>query len=260
MTRTAVVTGAASGIGKATATLLTARGERVVGVDIHDADIEVDLSTPAGRRAMVDEVDEHTGGAIDAVYAVAGLSQPTPATAAVNYFGMVATLEGLRPLLLDSPAPRAVAVSSLAGSFRADDELLTAMFAGDETAAMHRAEELATKPDGRGRLIYNSSKQAMSRWIRQRAGTAEWAGASIPLNAVAPGIIATPMSAPFTATEESVAALMEHMPMPLNGIAPPEAVAELLVWLGSEANTHLCGQVLYLDGGSDAVLRGDEVW
>lgn len=258
MTRTAVVTGSASGIGKATKSLLEARGERVIGVDLHDADIEADLSTDGGRRSLVEEVTALTEGSIDAVYAVAGLSQPAPLTAAVNHFGTVATLEGLRPLLGRSAAPRAVAVSSLAAAFAGDDDLVAAMLAGDERTAMQRAAQLESA--GRGHLIYNSSKQALSRWVRQRAGSAEWAGASIPLNAVAPGIIATPMSAPFTQTAESAAALLEHMPMPLNGIAQPEAVAELLAWLGSEANTHLCGQIVYVDGGSDVALRADAVW
>jgi NAD(P)-dependent dehydrogenase (short-subunit alcohol dehydrogenase family) len=260
MARIAVVTGAASGIGKATKSLLEARGDRVIGVDIRNADIEADLSTADGRRAMVGGVRSCTAAGIDAVYAVAGLSQPSPRTAAVNYFGMVATLDGLRPLLSGSHAPRAVAVSSAAAIFPVDEELLAAMLAGEEAAAMRRAEQLAEEPEKLGHLIYTSSKRAMSKWVRRRAPSAEWAGASIPLNAVAPGTIATPMSAPFTATPESTAALLRRFPMPLNGIAAPEAVAELLVWLGSEANTHLCGQILYLDGGSDAVRRGDGVW
>lgn len=47
MPRTSVLTGAASGIGKATKDLLEQRGERVIGVDIHDAEVVVDLSTAA---------------------------------------------------------------------------------------------------------------------------------------------------------------------------------------------------------------------
>lgn len=260
MTRTIVVTGSASGIGKATKSLLEGRGERVIGIDLHDADIEADLATVDGRQIMVDRVHLLTDGVIDAVCAIAGLSLPEPSTAAVNYFGAVATLEGMRPLLLGSSAPRAVAISSLAGSFQGDDELVAAMLAGEEAAAMRRAEHLSSESERRGHLIYSSSKQALSRWIRRRAPSVEWAGASIPLNAVAPGIIATPMSAPFTASEEAAAALLDRMPMPLNGIAPAQAVAELLAWLGGAANSHLCGQVVYIDGGSDAVLRGDSVW
>ena len=49
-------------------------------------------------------------------------------------------------------------------------------------------------------------------------------------------------------------------PMPLNGFFEPRGVATLLTWLTSEDNAHLCGQIIYIDGGSDAVLRGDLVW
>jgi NAD(P)-dependent dehydrogenase (short-subunit alcohol dehydrogenase family) len=260
MARIAIVTGAASGIGRATKSLLESRGDRVIGVDIHSADIEVDLSTTDGRQALVEAVVALTERSIDAIYAVAGSSQPSPQTAAVNYFGMVATLEGLRPLLAGSASPRAVAVSSAAAIFPVDEPLVSAMLAGEEAEAMRRAGQLAEDTDNLGHLIYTSSKRAMSQWIRRRAASERWAGASIPLNAVAPGTIATPMSAPFTTTEESKAALLRRFPMPLSGIAPPEAVAEVLAFLGSEKNTHLCGQVIYVDGGSDVVRRGDTVW
>lgn len=260
MPRTAVVTGAASGIGRATAQLLESRGERVIGVDLHDADVTVDLSTPEGRERLVGEVTDRSGGTVDAVYAVAGLSQPRALTAAVNLFGAVATLEGLRPLLASSPAPRAVAVSSMAALHDVDDRLVDAMLDGDEAAALARAAALEAGEHGEGYLIYSSSKRALSRWIRRQAPTEAWAGASIPLNAVAPGIIATPMTADLTATEAQRQSLLRLVPMPLNGIAQPEVVARLLAWLGSEENTHLCGQIVYVDGGSDVVLRGDSVW
>lgn len=260
MTRTSVVTGSASGIGKATKQLLEARGEKVIGVDLHDADIEVDLTTVEGRDRLVAEVERLSGGAIDAVYAVAGLSAPAPATVGVNFFGAVATMEGLRPLLLASPAPRVVAVSSMAALFPVDDELMADLAAGDEHAALARAEVLAKEPETLGAMIYSSTKQALSRWIRRMAATPEWAGAGIALNAVGPGIIATPMTADLIATEEAATKLLEMVPMPLNGIAQPAVVAELLAFLGSPVNTHLCGQVVYVDGGSDAVIRGDQVW
>ena len=86
------------------------------------------------------------------------------------------------------------------------------------------------------------------------------AEAGIPLNAVAPGIIATLMTAELITTPARRKALLGIVPMPLNGIAEPIVVARLLAWLNSEENTHLCGQIIYVDGGSDAVLRGDSVW
>lgn len=260
MTRTHVVTGSASGIGKATKELLESRGMKVVGVDIHDADVVADLSTAEGRAAMVDAVARLTGGRIDAIHAVAGLAHPVPATVAINYFGMVGTLEGLRPLLAGSPAPRAVGVSSMASLLPHDDELVALLTAGDEAGAMARAEVLAKDPATTGQLIYSSTKVAFSRWVRRTAATPEWAGASIPLNAVAPGIIDTPMVTDYIATEEARTAILQMVPMPLNGIAQPIAVATLLAWLTSEENTHLCGQVVFVDGGSDAVIRGDSTW
>lgn len=259
MVRTYVVTGSASGIGKATRELLLEQGHAVIGVDIADADITVDLASGQGRSELVERVRELSGGTIDAVLAIAGLASPTAATAAVNYFGTIATLEGLRPLLEGSPAPRAVAVSSMAALFPADDELLAALTAGDEPAALARAEQLASDPQT-GALIYGTTKQALSRWIRRTAPGAEWAGASIALNAIAPGVVRTPMTADLTASEESRQQLAQMVPMPLNGFFEARDAAELLVWLSSEANGHLCGQIIYIDGGSDAVMRGDSVW
>ncbi|WP_108720304.1 SDR family oxidoreductase [Miniimonas sp. S16] len=259
MTRTYVVTGSASGIGKATAELLTERGHRVIGVDLHDADVEVDLTLASDRARLVTEVAEKAGGAIDAIVAVAGLALPVPKTVGVNYFGMVATLEGLRPLLAGSPAPRAVGVSSMASLHPNDAELVDHLLAGDEPAALARAEILA-KDEKTGGLIYGSTKAAFSRWIRRSAASPEWAGAGIPLNAVAPGVILTPMTADLTDTEEKREALRQMVPMPLNGFAEARTVATLLVWLASEENTHLCGQVIFVDGGSDVVIRGDSTW
>lgn len=260
MPRTSVVTGAASGIGKTTKELLEDRGERVIGVDLHDADVLADLSTAEGRAAMVDGVREASGGHLDALFAVAGVATPTTATVAINYFGTLSTLAGIRPLLTGSPSPRAVVVSSMAALLPSDEELVALLAAGDENAALVRADILAKEPQTTGGLIYGSTKLALSRWIRRHAATPEWAGAGIPLNAVAPGVIATPMTAELIATAEARDALLTMVPMPLNGIAEPIAVARLLAWLGGEENTHVCGQVVYIDGGSDVVLRGDSVW
>ncbi|MFH8250215.1 SDR family oxidoreductase [Microbacterium sp. B2969] len=259
MVRTYVVTGAASGIGQASRQLLTEAGHQVIGVDIRQSDVTVDLGTPAGRAELVDRVWDLSGGTVDAVLAVAGLATPTIATVAVNYFGTIATLEGLRPLLASSNAPRAVAVSSMAALFPPDEPLLERLIAADEMGALERASELAADPQTGG-LIYGTAKRALSRWIRRTAPTPKWAGASIALNAIAPGVVRTPMTADLTATEEGRRQLAEVVPMPLNGFFEPRDAAELLVWLASEANAHLCGQVIYIDGGSDAVIRGESVW
>ncbi|WP_062464388.1 SDR family oxidoreductase [Demequina soli] len=259
MARTYVITGAASGIGKATADLLRGQGHAVIGVDLRDADITADLTTAHGRAGLADAVREKAPDGIDAVLAVAGLAHPIPATVAVNYFGMVATLENLRPLLAGSPAPRAAGVSSMASLMEGDAALVDAMVAHDEDAALARAAVLA-EDEATGQQIYASTKIAFARWIRTHAATKDWAGASIPLNAVAPGIIRTPMTQDMIASKEAEEQLLQLVPMPLNGVAEPVVVARLLAWLTSEENTHLCGQVVFVDGGSDAVIRGDATW
>jgi len=259
MARTIVVTGAASGIGKTTAELLQSRGDTVIGVDLKGSDVNVDLTTPEGRADLVDQVREKSGGSIDGILAIAGLAHPIPATVAVNFFGMVATLEGLRPLLAGSDAPRAAGVASMASLHPVDDELVAAMTAGDEAAALARAEILAGD-EATGPLIYGSTKKAFAQWIRRTAPTADWAGANVPLNAIAPGVIVTPMTAPLLETEEGREQIRAGVPMPLNGFAEAIVPARLLAWLVSEENSHLCGQVVFVDGGSDAVIRGDSTW
>ncbi len=219
----------------------------------------VDLTSAADRGRLVDEVGARSGGSIDTVIAVAGLAAPIPATAAVNYFGIVATLEGLRPLLAGSDSPRAVEVASFASITPGDQALLTAFRAADEPAALARASQLAEDP-AEGMLIYSSSKAAFAKWVRRSAITDQWAGAGIPLNAIAAGVVSTPMMQTALSSQEGRDAVASMVPMPLNGFADAQVPARLLAWLASAENTHLCGQVIFVDGGSDASLLGDFVW
>jgi NAD(P)-dependent dehydrogenase (short-subunit alcohol dehydrogenase family) len=260
MPRTYVVTGSASGIGRATVDLLVERGHRVIGVDVHDADVVADLTTAEGRDALVAGVTEAGGGTIDAIIANAGLATPTAKTVAVNYFGTIATLERLRPLLAGSSAPRAVATASMASLFPPDDALLEALLAGDEQAAAARAAELEAGTPEQGSLIYGTTKRALVRWVRRNAASPEWAGAGIPLNAIAPGVVVTAMTQDLIGTQEARDALLGMVPMPLNGIFEARDAAYLLAWLTSEENAHLCGQIVFIDGGSDAVMRGDSTF
>jgi NAD(P)-dependent dehydrogenase (short-subunit alcohol dehydrogenase family) len=83
MSRTMVVTGAASGIGKTTAELLRINGDTVIGVDLAGSDISVDLTTAEGRAALVEEVSRISGGTIDGILAIAGLAAPIPGPSSV---------------------------------------------------------------------------------------------------------------------------------------------------------------------------------
>jgi NAD(P)-dependent dehydrogenase (short-subunit alcohol dehydrogenase family) len=137
----------------------------------------------------------------------------------------------------------------------ADDQLVGAMLAGDRAAAVARAEAIAGQS-----LIYSSTKRAFAHWIRRNAATADWAGASIPLNAVGPGVVRTNMTKDLMSSQAATNELLHTVPMPLNGVAEPTTIAQLLTWLGSEANTHLCGQIVFIDGGFDVIARGDSAW
>lgn len=260
MSRKYIVTGAASGIGAATVALLKERGETVYGVDIHGTDINADLSTKEGRLDAAAKSIELCGGRIDAVIACAGLALPIAKTVSVNFFGVSEYLTEILPALTKSLAPRVVITSSMASLMPNSPELVDAMLAMDEVKAVAIAQGLVDKGDAEASLIYGSTKRAICRWIRRQAIKPEWAGAGIALNAVGPGIVETPMVADMIATEESRKAIDAMVPMPLNYYLKPRQVAYLLVWLTSEENTHTTGQTIYIDGGSDVAIRGDDIW
>jgi NAD(P)-dependent dehydrogenase (short-subunit alcohol dehydrogenase family) len=255
VTRTCVVTGSASGIGRATCERLARDGDRVIDVDVHGASITADLSTPAGRASLVDQVTAASGGTIDAVIANAGVMGDPEPCVRVNYFGAVATLEGLRPLLLGSAAPRAVATtsSSVMNLPRDQQWLAELCLAGDEEAAVARSADA-------GLLGYPSSKRALARWVRRQAPTDEWAGAGIGLNGVAPGIVQTAMTKPMLGDEQMRPMMDAAVPMPYGGYAEPAHIAEVIAFLASPDVQRLCGQIVFIDGGADAVLRGEDIW
>ena len=260
MTRTYVITGAASGIGAATSVLLKERGARVIGVDIHDSDINADLSTPAGRRDAASRSIKLSEGRIDGVIPCAGLMRSNGQTVSVNFFGVTEFLTELLPILKNSSAPRVAITSSMASLLPNSPELVDAMLANDEAGALAIAQGLINQGPETAGLIYASTKRAISRWVRRECIKPEWAGAGIPLNAVGPGIVETPMVGKMIATAESRAVTDAMIPMPLNYHLKARQVAYLLAWLTSEENSHTTGQTIYIDGGSDASIRGDEIW
>jgi NAD(P)-dependent dehydrogenase (short-subunit alcohol dehydrogenase family) len=252
MVRHCVVTGSASGIGAATAARLREAGDVVIGVDLRDAEVIADLSTAEGRAAAVAGVRARVDH-LDVVVASAGTAAPIPKALQVNYFGAVALLDGLRPLLARGPAPRAVALTSLAVAYRPLRRVLEACVRGDEESALAEAQEAVTL--GKAAGIYATSKIALALWIRQQAVSPEWAGQGITLNGVGPGIVVTPLIAEQLADPRLRAELESAVPMPLHGPVEAADIAIVLGWLVSTENSFVTGQNLFADGGADAVLR-----
>lgn len=257
MPRTIVVTGAASGIGAATTRYLRAAGERVITSDLRDADVAANLATAEGRAAFVEGVTRASGGAVDGVVANAG-GGPPETSVQLNFFGAVATLEGLRPLLAQSTAPRAVAVSSIASLSPPDGALFEACLAGDEPAALSAARVLADglEADAVGAALYGNAKSALNRWCRRSAVGADWAGAGILLNVVALGFYDTPAARYILDSPEISASFKAMVPLRDGFPGRPEAAASLLAWLVGAENAQLTAQILFADAGFEAKARG----
>ncbi|HEX2593654.1 MAG TPA: SDR family oxidoreductase [Rhizomicrobium sp.] len=260
--RIAVVTGSASGIGAATAKLLADRGYRVIGVDLRKADVIADLATPDGRQKMVEQVTRLSRGKLDAIVANAG-GGPAETSVQLNYFGAVATLEGLRPLLAKSKTPRAVAVSSIASLRPPQAALVEACLKGDEAAALIIARQVWDEANAGGGAVegglalYGNAKYALNRWCRTHAATTEWAGAGILVNMVPLGFYDTPAAAYILQNKEARAAMGAGVPLTGSFPGRPEEAAKLLAFLISPDNTQLTGQILYADGGYEAKARGE---
>lgn len=248
---TIAITGSAGGIGSATRHRLEAAGHRVIGVDVRDAEVIADLSTPAGRDAMVAGVTEASGGALDGIVAGAGISSDdSPLVISINYFGAVATLAGLRPLLARGTNPAAVAISSNSTTATVGGVVpaaVDACLAGDEPAAREAV--------GQGFFGYPTAKLALARWVRRQAPTPDWIGTGVRLNAVAPGPIATPMTDPIG---DAVLQMGHAYPVPIGRLGTADEVAAVITFLLGPDAGYVVGSMVYVDGGGDAAARSDD--
>jgi NAD(P)-dependent dehydrogenase (short-subunit alcohol dehydrogenase family) len=247
------VTGSASGIGAATKTRLEAAGHRVIGVDRVAADVVADLATGDGRRVAVAQVAEACDGSLAGLVACAGLAglpeRAASLLVSVNYFGTVEVIAGLRDVLA-AGSGSVVAMSSNSATCqpRFSLDLVDACLGGNEAAARELADS------GDSLTAYPATKTAIARWIRRNATSPEWGGAGVRLNALAPGMIDTPMIAEGRA-HPVVGPLLGMFPLPLGRAGQPAEIAEAIDFLLH--SSYCVGTVMLIDGGTEALLRPD---
>jgi len=237
----AIVTGAASGIGRACAEQLAAEGAAVVAVDMDEAALawtegragvvarRVDVAEEADNQSMV-ETALAEFGRVDALVLNAGVATPgsledlpleqLDRCLAVNLRGVVLGVRAALPALRRSTAGAVVVTASVSGL--AGDPMLWA---------------------------YNAAKGAVVNLVR--AAALDLCRDGIRINGICPGPIRTGMTA---AIEEHAAETFEALRrnIPLQRWGEPEEVARAICFLASPAASFITGALLPVDGGISA--------
>jgi NAD(P)-dependent dehydrogenase (short-subunit alcohol dehydrogenase family) len=219
--RTALITGGASGLGKATAVRLEADGVKVITLDIADgADVVCDVANAARVQAVADEV-----GPVDILVNSAGVVGPNAPlweispeswqnTFAVNVHGTFNACRAFIPGMRERGWGRIVNIASMAGK------------------------------DGNPRMApYSASKGAVIALTKSLGK--ELATSGVLANVIAPAVIETPMNA--TTSPDALAHITSLIPM--RRVGRPEEVAELIAWLASEKVSFSTGAVYDISGG-----------
>lgn len=248
-----VVSGSASGIGAATAELLRNQGHRVIGIDLENAEVIADLSTTAGRTSAIDQVLAIT----DVVHGivpcagVAGLTGVDPElVVAVNYFGALALVRGLRCQMAAAGSAAVVLISSNAVSCQPgwNQPVADECLREDEEAARKVAADVDAVH------VYPATKAALGWWARRIGVGPDWIDAGIRVNAIAPGMIATPMIDRLREDPE-LGAFADSYPTALGRPGRADEVAATIGFLLSDAASLIVGTVIFADGGTDAMLH-----
>ncbi|MFT5137648.1 MAG: NAD(P)-dependent dehydrogenase (short-subunit alcohol dehydrogenase family) [Parvicella sp.] len=245
------MTGGATGIGAAIKKSLIDDGHQVLVVDIKQADIEADLSSAEGRAGAISALQSQCADGLDGFIACAGVaSQAPPAlTTSLNFYGTVELVDGVFDLLAKNNG-NVILVSSNSAPMSSDTDYVDSLLDQDEAAALKLAENIE------GHQAYSGTKQAVARWMRRNIN--RFTAQGIRINAIAPGYTQTPMTA---AVENDpvygpkIKAFLDSIPMGRPG--KPEDMAKATKFLLSEDSSFICGAVLFIDGGHDAMLRPD---
>jgi NAD(P)-dependent dehydrogenase (short-subunit alcohol dehydrogenase family) len=250
--RKVVVTGAASGMGAATAGLLVALGADVAALDLRPSgiegatDLEVDLMDPASIDAGVAAI----GGEVTAVFSVAGLPGPPFSdldTMTVNFVGARHLIESLVPALV--PGGAVACVASNAGLGWQDELetwrplLETSGFEAGRAWCEAHPELIASG--------YAPSKKVLNLWVAWR-GAQLMADPGVRLNLTNPGPTDTAMMPAFEALAGKE--LIDAFVGPSGRRSTPEEQAWPLLFLNSPRLTYVAGEAFHVDAGFLAAM------
>lgn len=229
-TKTAIVTGAASGLGAAVTTVLQAGGWQVAGLDLSASDanlsLEVDVTDDAAVREAVAEIVERFGR-LDGLAHCAGVFRNT-----------------LTPVheLDDSAWHNTISVN-LTGSFNVARAALPALVDGNGTLVL--VASTAARHPQPGGAAYAASKAGV-RALAQ-AIALEYAPLGVRACSVSPGYMDTGMTAKVLSRDDIRSAI--EASIPVGHIADPSEVAEVVAFVLGDGSRFLTGQDVMVDGG-----------
>lgn len=241
--KVAVVTGGASGIGRATSLLLGRAGAEVLVADLNrnGSEAVVEAIRAQGGEAHAVRTDCADRSAVEALAEAAEARGPILAWC--NVAGVVAKSAAVH---VDPPLYRQILDTNMGGTFWGCQAAARRMIPRRSGAIVNISSNAADEPIA-GLSLYAMSKAGVNMMTRTFAK--EWGPNNIRVNAVAPGFTLTGMTAPDGTNAESLIA-RNAMRSPLGRVGAPEDIAFAILYLASDASRFITGQILRVNGGT----------